>query len=123
MLCRYVLMRVPKLKQPEERTIPAWVLIQSKSDEDGDLDQFNKIAYDILLPLPKEFLQGGQIAAESIGLQLLQAVRPYRKAGAPPRAPHECFSLMRCFAQGGSPWLRIGTVPHKLCQPSRQPAC
>ena len=104
-------MLVPKLKQPEESTTPAWVLIQSrrgKEDEDGDLCWCDKIAYDVLLPLPRASLHGGRTAAESIGLQLLQALGPYRKPGSPHRAPHECFSLMRCNTRGGPPWLLMG---------------
>ena len=96
-------MRVPKLKRPKESTTPAWVLIQNRSVGSGNLRTSKKIAYDVLLPLPRGSSQGGQAAARGIGLQLLQALGPYRKAGTPHHAPHECFSLLRCCAQGESP--------------------
>lgn len=104
-------MRVPKLQQPEESTTPAWVLIHSTSGENGNLRTSKKIAYDVLLPLPRDSLQGGSTAAKSIGLQLLRALSPYQKAGAPHRAPHECFSLKRCSMDGGFPGLLIRRYP------------
>ena len=69
------------------------------------------IAYDVLLPMSNDLLHGGPMAAKSIGLQLLQALGPYRKPGAPHRAPHECFSLLRSCGQGGSPQLLMGGKP------------
>ena len=125
-LCRYVGMLVPKLKQPEESTTPTWVLIQSRSgeeDEDGNLCWCNKIAYDVLLPLPRASLHGGRVAAESIGLQLLQALGPYRKPGTPHQAPHDCFSLMRCSTQSGSHWLLMERKLLKWCHLQCLPAC
>ena len=100
-------MRVPKLKQPEKSTAPAWVLIQSICGEEERVQRSKKLAYDIVLPLPRKFLHGGRSAARSIGLQVLQALSPYRRAGAPPLAPDKCFELMRCNREGESPWLFI----------------
>ena len=90
-----------------EITTPAWVLIQSICGVKERVRRSKKLAYDIVVPLPRKFLRGGRFAAKSIGVQVLQALSPYQRPGAPHRAPDECFELMRCNAEGESPWLFI----------------
>ncbi len=48
-------------------------------------------------------LQGGPAAHDAVGRQLLQALKPYRKEGAPEREAQACFTLLRCASQGACP--------------------
>ncbi|CAL5222944.1 g5381 [Coccomyxa viridis] len=94
----YVVMRIPKTARAGNK--PIRVLINNQTgeyDEDGVGDE---IAFDVLLPLSSEEVQGGHAACDAIGQQLLEALKPYRKEGAPDREPQECFTLLRCQSQG-----------------------
>lgn len=93
-------MRVPKAVHSQDANTPVRVLIQSRTGDAFAYWKAEWVAFDVLLPLAKESLQGGLAAHNEIGRQLLQALQPYRKAGMPDRQPHQCFTLLRCSLEG-----------------------
>lgn len=91
-------MRVPKAPSVHRNT-PVRVLIQNAKGLNID-SMPDGLAYEVLLPLGKDQLQGGRSAHDALGGQLLQALKPYMKAGVRDREPAECFTLLRCAARG-----------------------
>lgn len=108
-------MRIHKPPSPAPVSMPIRVLIQNTIVDGSNPSKVRRrVAFDVLLPLAGEHVHGGLPASAALGGQLLQALQPYFRPGAPVRAPHDCFSLLRCSSQGMH-------LAHPLCPsiPSR----
>ena len=91
-------MRVPKAPSVACNTTFR-VLIQNATSLDI-LGIPDRVAFEVLLPLAENQLQGGRSAHAALGGQLLQALMPYVKPGVRIKPPAECFTLLRSPGPG-----------------------
>ena len=110
-------MRIQEVLGAHNENEPVRVLIENRLSDACETGKIERLAYDILLPLPVNGLQGGRDACDALGRSLLQALRPYRRDDAlelPP--PQQCFTLLRCIAKGAL-WqlFPIHAVPQHPC--------
>lgn len=80
--------------------MPLKVLISNKTGNPEDPATLKATAFNVLLPLARRPRMGGPEAHSIVGKLLLQALQPFRRAGAAQKEPEECFSLMRCTSYG-----------------------